>query len=101
MIIHAAWPVDFNLGLSSFEDTIRALRNLVDLALDSPNRQNLRFLFTSSIASAPNNAQEPFPEEVLPRPPVSFGTGYGASKYVAERVSHVLPTNQMIGINVD
>lgn len=89
LIIHNAWRLDFNLAISSFEDSIRASRNLIDLALDSPQKHNLRFLFTSSIASAQgwDNLKGPFPEEVQFDPSVAVGTGYGEAKYAAERVS--------------
>ncbi|KIK91581.1 hypothetical protein PAXRUDRAFT_149195 [Paxillus rubicundulus Ve08.2h10] len=88
VIIHNAWRLDFNLAMSSFEDSVRATRNLVDLGLDSPLRQNLRFLFTSSVASAQSwdNANGPFAEEVQLDSSVAVGGGYGESKYATERV---------------
>ena len=89
--------------MSSFEDSIRASRNLVDLGLASSHSQNLRFLFTSSIGSAQswNNSNGPFPEEVQLDPSVAVGAGYGEAKYATERVSHVPITNEAIDIDVD
>ncbi|KIJ59312.1 hypothetical protein HYDPIDRAFT_33310 [Hydnomerulius pinastri MD-312] len=88
VIIHNAWRLDFNLSLGSFESSIRATRNLVDLGLDSPHRQNVRFLFTSSISSARSwdHTRGPFPEEVQLDPSVAVGAGYGESKYVSEGI---------------
>ncbi|KIJ62359.1 hypothetical protein HYDPIDRAFT_114895 [Hydnomerulius pinastri MD-312] len=88
VIIHNAWRLDFNLAISSFEASIRATRNLVDLGLGSFHKQNLRFLFTSSIGSAQSwdNAKGPFPEEVQLDPSVAVGAGYGESKYTTERI---------------
>ncbi|KAH7890602.1 putative nonribosomal peptide synthetase [Phlebopus sp. FC_14] len=88
VIIHNAWRLDFNLPLASFEPNIQATRNLVDLGLDSKQRQKLRFVFTSSVGSANSwdLAQGPFPEEVQLDPSVAVGSGYGESKYVAERI---------------
>jgi nucleoside-diphosphate-sugar epimerase len=90
LIIHNAWRLDFNLAISSFEDSIRASRNLIDLCLDSPQNQNLRFLFTSSVGSAQSwdNLKGPFPEEVQLDPSAAVGAGYGEGKYTTERVSH-------------
>ncbi|KAH7890598.1 acetyl-CoA synthetase-like protein [Phlebopus sp. FC_14] len=89
-IIHNAWRLDFNLSLSSFEPNIRATRNLVDLGLASPYQSSnpIRFLFTSSIGSASSwdRTRGSVPEEVILDPGVAVGTGYGESKYVAERI---------------
>ena len=98
LIIHNAWRLDFNLAISSFEDSIRASRNLIDLGLDSPHRQNLRFVLTSSVASAQSwdNAKGPFPEEVQLDPVPAVGAGCGEGKYATERVSHHPTTIQII-----
>jgi thioester reductase-like protein len=88
VIIHNAWTVDFNKSLSSFEDHVKGTRNLIDLALQSPNESGVRFLFTSSIASA--QGWDPklgaFPDELQLDANVAVGNGYGESKYVSERV---------------
>ena len=56
-IIHNAWPVNFNRNLASFEPHIRALSNLLRLALLSSGRRAIgsaptRILFASTIAVA-------------------------------------------------
>jgi thioester reductase-like protein len=88
VIIHNAWRLDFNLSLSSFEPNVRGTRNLIDLALSSKMSSKPRFLFTSSISSAQgwDKTKGPFPEEVQYDASVAAGVGYGASKYVCERV---------------
>ncbi|KAF8835574.1 putative aminoadipate reductase [Paxillus ammoniavirescens] len=88
VIIHNAWRLDFNLSLSSFEPNIRGTRNLIDLALSSKRPSKPRFLFASSIASAQGWAKSKgvFPEEIQYDSSVAAGAGYGASKYVCERV---------------
>ena len=48
-IIYVAWPVDFNLALSSFEKSIRGVKNLVDFSLTSPRFPPPTLIFTSSI----------------------------------------------------
>ncbi|KIK64020.1 hypothetical protein GYMLUDRAFT_40242 [Collybiopsis luxurians FD-317 M1] len=88
VIIHNAWRLDFNLGLSSFEPQIRGVRNLVDLARSSQHVSSLRFLFTSSIAAASSwtSLLGPCPEHIEPDPKFAVGSGYGESKYVSERI---------------
>ncbi|OAX33021.1 acetyl-CoA synthetase-like protein, partial [Rhizopogon vinicolor AM-OR11-026] len=88
VIIHNAWRLDFNLALSSFEPHVRGTRNLIDLALSSPHHPKPRFMFTSSVSSAQSwdRAKGPFPEEVQYDAGVAVGLGYGASKYVSERI---------------
>ncbi|KAG6371116.1 hypothetical protein JVT61DRAFT_10658 [Boletus reticuloceps] len=97
-ILHNAWRLDFNLAISSFEDSIRVSRNLIDLCLDSPPTQNLRFLITSSIGSAQgwDNSKRPFPEEVQLDPSIAAGTGYGEGKYATVRVSCDATANLII-----
>ncbi|KAJ7615659.1 putative aminoadipate reductase [Mycena polygramma] len=88
VIIHNAWTLDFNKSLSSFEPHVKGTRNLVDLALQSPNASGVRFLFTSSIGSAQGWDRNlgPFPEELQLDASVAVGNGYGESKYVSERI---------------
>ncbi|KAF8838098.1 putative aminoadipate reductase [Paxillus ammoniavirescens] len=88
VIIHNAWRLDLNIPFSSFEPNVRGTRNLIDLALSSTRSSKPRFLFTSTVAPAHGWAKSKgaFPEEVQYDPSVAVGTGYGASKYVCERV---------------
>lgn len=48
-ILIAAYRVNFNLSLASFEPNVQAARNLVDLALSSPRPHPPRLLFESSV----------------------------------------------------
>ncbi|KAJ7604122.1 putative aminoadipate reductase [Roridomyces roridus] len=86
VIIHNAWMLDFNKKLSSFESHIKGTRNLIDLARSSPHA--IRFLFTSSIASAQGWDQSLglFPEELQLDASVAVGNGYGEGKYASERI---------------
>ncbi|KAJ7686385.1 hypothetical protein B0H17DRAFT_1160660 [Mycena rosella] len=88
VIIHNAWTLDFNKSLSTFEPHVKGTRNLIDLARQSPNVNVVRFLFTSSIASAQGWDPKvgPFPEELQLDVDVAVGNGYGESKYVSERI---------------
>ncbi|KAJ7625844.1 acetyl-CoA synthetase-like protein, partial [Roridomyces roridus] len=86
ILIHNAWMLDFNKPLSSFESHVKGTRNLIDLARSSA--ASVRFLFTSSIASAQGwaPARGLFPEELQLDAGVAVGDGYGESKYIAERI---------------
>ncbi|KAJ7698943.1 hypothetical protein B0H17DRAFT_1167813 [Mycena rosella] len=87
-VIHAAWRLDFNLSLQSFESNIHGTRNLIEMAQTSRHASSLRFLFTSSLSSVQgwNPARGLVPEELIRDPSVAVGTGYGESKFVAEQL---------------
>jgi nucleoside-diphosphate-sugar epimerase len=88
VIIHNAWRLDFNLGLSAFEPNVRATRRLLDLALMSNHCHTIRFFFTSSISVARAWPRDhgPYPEEPQADARWSLGSGYGEGKYVSERL---------------
>ncbi|KAJ7683143.1 hypothetical protein B0H17DRAFT_1205376 [Mycena rosella] len=87
VIIHNAWTLDFNKSLSTFEPHVKGTRNSL-IWRQSPNATAVRFLFTSSIASAQGWDPKlgPFPEELQLDADVAVGSGYGASKYISERI---------------
>ncbi|KAJ3774065.1 male sterility protein-domain-containing protein [Lentinula raphanica] len=87
-IIHNAWFSNFSLPLSSYDDHIQGTRTLIDLARSSERRNEIRFLFTSSITMAQNwdESQGPYPETLVTDAATAAGSGYGESKYVAERL---------------
>jgi thioester reductase-like protein len=87
-IVHNAWRLDFNLGLSAFEPNVRATRRLLDLALASKHARHARVLFTSSVGvtRAWPRDNGPYPEEPLADARWCLGSGYGESKYVSERL---------------
>jgi nucleoside-diphosphate-sugar epimerase len=91
VIIHTAWRLDFNLQLGSFEPNIKGVRNLIDLARESAYGSNVKFMFTSSVAQGISwdRTRGAYPEEVLLDAQYAVATGYGESKYVAERVSDI------------
>ena len=88
IIIHCAWRLSFNLSLSSFDGSVRGVRNLINFAHGCVNVSKLKFIFTSSISSASSwtASQGPYPEELVLDARFCVGMGYGESKYVSERV---------------
>jgi thioester reductase-like protein len=102
LIIHAAWPVNFNLSLASFVPHLQSLQNLLTLSLNVPFRRPARVLFASSISTAFNlgslagvpgsgvsgegDAKPRVPEAPIPSLQQAADTGYARSKLVAERI---------------
>ncbi|KAI2466650.1 acetyl-CoA synthetase-like protein [Annulohypoxylon bovei var. microspora] len=87
LVIHAAWPVNFNVSLKSLVPHITGLRNLLELSLRVPFRDPARLVFASSISTAfqmPTPAN--VPEGPLPSLSSAAPTGYARSKLVGERI---------------
>ena len=98
LIIHSAWPVDFNQALASFEPHVRGVRNFIDLAAASHRVPQI--VFFSSIATTnfwdSIYPGENRPETLLRDARVAVGQGYGEGKYVAE---HLLNAASKVGIH--
>ncbi|KAK7031412.1 L-aminoadipate-semialdehyde dehydrogenase [Favolaschia claudopus] len=85
-VIHNAWPVNFALGLDSYDEHIGGAVNLINLCLASPYAEPAAFFFSSSIScrqGAPDaTCNEDFPNS----PSTAAGTGYARSKWVVEKI---------------
>ena len=84
LVIHAAWPVDFNLTLASFSSSLQSVSSLARLTASSTHRPSIFFI--SSIASVLNYSAFPIPEASITSPSAADHTGYGQSKYIAEQL---------------
>ena len=84
LIIHAAWPVDFNLTLASFSSSLTSVSSLASLTASARHPPSI--IFISSIASMLNHSQSPIPEAIVTSPSAPDRTGYGESKYIAEQL---------------
>ncbi|KAG6378292.1 male sterility protein-domain-containing protein [Boletus reticuloceps] len=90
VIIHNAWAVNFNLGISSFEMHIRGAVNLMHLALSSPRSQPAKFFFASSVSAVANwPGPGLVPEAVTDNPVVAQEMGYAQSKWVMEKLCQI------------
>ncbi|KAF7919676.1 uncharacterized protein EAE97_011594 [Botrytis byssoidea] len=67
LIVHAAWPFNFNLPLSAFRPQLAALVNLFTLAA-SATSPTVRFIFISSIAAVEGYRHGPAPEKPFESP---------------------------------
>ncbi|KAL8799309.1 MAG: hypothetical protein Q9182_005984 [Xanthomendoza sp. 2 TL-2023] len=86
-IIHAAWPVNFQLTLPSFEPHIQGLHNLIQLSLTSPNPTPSKVLFCSSVSTALGaSAPTRIPETIIEDLDHASDMGYGQSKLVGEHM---------------
>lgn len=84
-IIHNAWPVNFNLSLSSFISQVAGVRALIDFCAAMPAPP--KFLFVSSLSSVTAlSGKQVVPESVVLDGTAPSPMGYGQSKHVAERV---------------
>ncbi|KAL8666683.1 MAG: hypothetical protein Q9202_001221 [Teloschistes flavicans] len=86
-IIHAAWPVNFQLPLQSFEPHIQGLHNLLQLSLSTPSSEPTKLVFCSSVSTALGTpAPARIPETVIEDLDYVSEMGYGQSKLVGEHI---------------
>lgn len=87
LIIHTAWPVNFNLPLLNFETHIKSLYNLIQFSLSVNLPSPAVLLFCSSISTVlglpPTTIVEEQPMKELAS---SLDMGYGRSKLVGEHI---------------
>ncbi|KAI7075239.1 acetyl-CoA synthetase-like protein [Hortaea werneckii] len=86
-IIHNAWPVDFNMSLSTFEPQLEGCLRLIELACTAPVKPEMMFL--SSVGAANNwcsISSTPVPEESLQDFNAAESMGYAQSKLLAEQI---------------
>jgi thioester reductase-like protein len=83
-VIHNAWPVNFNLGVKSFEPQVRGVRHLVDFSAAAA--RSVPIVFLSSIGTAAAwTKSEPVPEEPLEDLTLAR-MGYGQSKLIGSLI---------------
>jgi thioester reductase-like protein len=102
LVIHNAWSVNFNMGVTSFENQIQGERNLLDFSF----KANARFFFVSSVSAAVRSGGV-VTESHLQHLTDAQQMGYARSKLVAERLcqqaeragldARVLRVGQIVG----
>lgn len=89
-IIHAAWKVDFNHALESFEPThIRGVHRLVEWQIHSPRPPRIIFISsTSSVSRWPalDDNTGKIPEDFIENHDAAQAMGYAESKNIAEHI---------------
>ncbi|KAK3699958.1 hypothetical protein LTR37_016202 [Vermiconidia calcicola] len=87
LIIHAAWPVNFQLSLASFEPHLRGLQSLIQLSMDVKSQHPARMLFCSSMGVAlSTQGQRRITEEPIMDLRQASASGYTQSKLVSEYI---------------
>ncbi|KZW00808.1 acetyl-CoA synthetase-like protein [Exidia glandulosa HHB12029] len=109
VVIHNAWPVNFNLALQSYDVHIGGTVNLINLCLET----GAAFYFSSSISCRQGAPDETCSEDFATSPKTAGGTGYARSKWVVEKLCEragqvapgltigVLRIGQMVGDTVN
>lgn len=82
VIVHGAWPVNFNLPLASFQDQFSCLARLLTLAKAS----DAHLIFISSLAAASSTDRPSIQECISTDPSDAAPLGYARSKWVAENI---------------
>ncbi|KAK7985611.1 hypothetical protein PG988_003233 [Apiospora saccharicola] len=85
LVVHSAWPINFNLTLSAFEPQLSGLLNLVSLAAAAAPRP-ARFLFISSIGAVAAASSGPAPEAIVESLDAAHANGYSRSKLLSEQL---------------
>jgi thioester reductase-like protein len=86
LIVHSAWPVNFNLPLTSFIPHIQGLANLVDFSLSVHMPAPAVLLFCSSISTALASSSAEVEESPIPDSGSALDMGYARSKLIGERI---------------
>ena len=86
LIIHTAWPVNFNLPLLSFEPHIKGVHNLINLSLSVTLPSPAVMLFCSSISTALGASSRAVDETPINDLTSALEMGYGRSKLIGEHI---------------
>lgn len=86
LIIHTAWPVNFNLPLSSFEPHIHGLYNLIKFSLSVTLPSPAVTMYCSSISTALGSSFTEITESPMKYLTCALDMGYGRSKLIGERI---------------
>lgn len=86
LVIHNAWPVNFNLSLSSFRPQLAGLVNLIEFTALAATSPHLFFISSVSSVLSYHSTSLQTPEEVIFDSSAPSATGYAESKYISERL---------------
>ncbi|KAK6220575.1 putative NRPS-like protein biosynthetic cluster [Pestalotiopsis sp. IQ-011] len=82
LVIHAAWPVNFNMPLVTFRPQLAAVVNL--MAWTARTTSTAKFVFISSVAAVEGYKGDAAPERICPELDTAAPFGYGQAKLLAE-----------------
>lgn len=84
LVIHNAWPVNFNLSLSSFRPQLVGLVNLIQFTAEAASSPRLLFISSISSVMSYRNSSMQTPEEVIFDDSAPGPNGYAMSKNISE-----------------
>ncbi|KAM4065705.1 male sterility protein [Hirsutella rhossiliensis] len=93
LVIHNAWPVDFNIPLSAFRPSLDGVVNIVQFCKAAKHSPPL--VFVSSISAVMDLQSQVIPETLIESLEVPASC-YGESKFVAEHV--LFEASQRLGV---
>ncbi|KAK8122959.1 NRPS-like enzyme [Apiospora sp. TS-2023a] len=85
LVIHSAWPVNFNLALSAFQPQLSGILNLISFAA-AAKPWPARVLFISSIGAVAAASSGPAPESIIESLDAAHANGYSRSKLLSEQL---------------
>lgn len=88
LIIHNAWPVNFNLRLAAFKPQLAGMINLFHLCTGASSGRTTSFVFISSVSAVGTGRvageKRPAPEQVPTLDEAPGTNGYARSKFLSE-----------------
>lgn len=109
LVIHNAWPVNFNLSLASFRPHLTGVVNLIEFT--NLGKTSPHLFFVSSVSSVLLHHKESFesyeesldweiPEEIIIDDDAPGVNGYSESKYISELILDHAARNLSIDISI-
>ena len=86
LIIHNAWPVNFNLPLPAFKPQLDGLVNLISFTAKATASPQLFFVSSISSVMSYGSSSQIIPEEVISADFAPGPNGYAESKFISERL---------------
>jgi thioester reductase-like protein len=102
-IIHNAWPVNFQINISSFQPSILGVVNLVDFASEASQSPFLLYISSVSATSnftSGNDSANRIPEGIINDFSAPLAMGYGESKYISERILDYATRRLQLHVNI-
>lgn len=84
LVIHSAWPVNFNLALSAFRPQLVGMVNLFSLAASSTRPMRVMFISSVGAVAASVDTGAPVPESIIDSLDAAHANGYSRSKLMSE-----------------
>ena len=88
LVIHNAWPVNFNFSLPSFRPQLDGMINLINFTATAAMSPHLFFISSISSVLSYRTSSLRTPEEIIVADSAPSPNGYAESKYLSEQLLH-------------